>query len=74
MTASTTQALLRAAGQFVLAGGHIVSGGSTLTMQVARLLEGDATRGAPAASSARSLHGAGARGALQQGRRSSTST
>ena len=32
------QAVLRAAGQAVLAG-HIVSGGSTLTMQVARLLE-----------------------------------
>jgi penicillin-binding protein 1C len=31
-------ALLRAAGQWTLAG-HIVSGGSTLTMQVARLLE-----------------------------------
>ena len=31
-------ALLRAAGQ-MLASGHIVSGGSTLTMQVARLLE-----------------------------------
>jgi len=36
--------LLRAAGQFVLAGGHIVSGGSTLTMQVARLIEGEPTR------------------------------
>jgi penicillin-binding protein 1C len=33
------RALVRAAVQFVLAGGHIVSGGSTLTMQVARLLE-----------------------------------
>jgi len=32
------EALLRAAAQFVLSG-HIVSGGSTLTMQVARLLE-----------------------------------
>ena len=31
--------MLRAAGQFVLAGGHIVSGGSTLTMQLARLIE-----------------------------------
>ena len=40
------EALLRAAGQFVLAGGHIVSGGSTLTMQVARLLQGDSTRSA----------------------------
>ena len=37
-------ALARAAGQFVLAGGHIVSGGSTLTMQVARLIDGDTTR------------------------------
>ncbi len=37
-------ALVRAAGQFVLAGGHIVSGGSTLTMQVARLIDGDSTR------------------------------
>ena len=36
--------LVRAAGQFVLAGGHIVSGGSTLTMQLARLIEGGATR------------------------------
>lgn len=36
--------MLRAAGQFVLAGGHIVSGGSTLTMQVARLIEGEPTR------------------------------
>ncbi|MCB1487659.1 MAG: penicillin-binding protein 1C [Bauldia sp.] len=42
------RALLRAAGQFVLAGGHIVSGGSTLTMQVARLLEGERTRDAEA--------------------------
>jgi penicillin-binding protein 1C len=41
-------ALLRAAGQFVLAGGHIVSGGSTLTMQVARLLDGAPTRDAAA--------------------------
>ncbi|HVW92389.1 MAG TPA: penicillin-binding protein 1C [Devosia sp.] len=38
--------LLRAAGQFMLAGGHIVSGGSTLTMQVARLIEGDSTHNA----------------------------
>ena len=37
-------AILRAAGQFVLAGGHIVSGGSTLTMQVARLIDGESTR------------------------------
>ena len=37
------RALLRAAGQF-LVNGHIVSGGSTLTMQVARLLEGESTR------------------------------
>ncbi|HVX80736.1 MAG TPA: penicillin-binding protein 1C [Devosiaceae bacterium] len=36
--------MLRAAGQFVGAGGQIVSGGSTLTMQVARLLEGGQTR------------------------------
>jgi penicillin-binding protein 1C len=36
-------ALLRAAGQFVVSG-HIVSGGSTLTMQVARLLDGGDTR------------------------------
>ena len=41
-------ALIRAAGQFVLAGGHIVSGGSTLTMQVARLLDGEPTRDAGA--------------------------
>ncbi|OCW56513.1 penicillin-binding protein 1C [Hoeflea olei] len=32
-------ALLRAAGQFVANGGRIVSGGSTITMQVARLIE-----------------------------------
>jgi penicillin-binding protein 1C len=38
------QAMLRAAGQFVGAGGRIVSGGSTLTMQVARLLEQEPTR------------------------------
>ncbi|MCR4283539.1 MAG: transglycosylase domain-containing protein, partial [Bauldia sp.] len=37
-------ALLRAAGQFILAGGHIVSGGSTLTMQVARLIDERGTR------------------------------
>src|SRR3569833_1187790 len=35
--------MLRAAGQFVLAGGHIVSGGSTLTMQLARLIEASPT-------------------------------
>lgn len=37
-------AMVRAAGQFVLAGGKIVSGGSTLTMQVARLIEATPTR------------------------------
>ncbi|MDR3471213.1 MAG: penicillin-binding protein 1C [Devosia sp.] len=36
--------MLRAAGQFVGAGGRIVSGGSTLTMQVARLIEDERTR------------------------------
>ncbi|MEQ1899287.1 MAG: penicillin-binding protein 1C [Devosia sp.] len=36
--------MLRAAAQFVGAGGHIVSGGSTLTMQVARLIESEPTR------------------------------
>lgn len=36
--------MLRAAGQFAGAGGHIVSGGSTLTMQVARLIEDERTR------------------------------
>ena len=36
-------ALLRAGLQFIGAGGHIVSGGSTLTMQVARLIEGGST-------------------------------
>ena len=36
--------MLRAAGQFVAAGGRVVSGGSTLTMQVARLIEGEPTR------------------------------
>jgi penicillin-binding protein 1C len=40
------RALLRAAGQFLLAGGRIVSGGSTLSMQVARLIEGAPTRDA----------------------------
>ncbi len=39
-------AMLRAAVQYAGAGGHIVSGGSTLTMQVARLLEGEPTRNA----------------------------
>lgn len=38
------RAMVRAAGQFVLAGGQIVSGGSTLTMQVARLIGGEPTR------------------------------
>lgn len=38
--------MLRAAGQFVMAGGRVVSGGSTLTMQVARLIEGEPTRNA----------------------------
>ena len=37
-------AVARAAGQFLLAGGHIVSGGSTLTMQVARLIDDSDTR------------------------------
>jgi len=36
--------MVRAAGQFVGAGGRIVSGGSTLTMQVARLIEAERTR------------------------------
>src|SRR5690349_22663425 len=36
--------MARAAVQFTMAGGHIVSGGSTLTMQVARLLETGSTR------------------------------
>lgn len=36
--------MLRAASQYVGAGGRIVSGGSTLTMQVARLIEGRSTR------------------------------
>ena len=47
------RAMLRAAGQFVLAGGHIVSGGSTLTMQVARLIERRADAQRRRASSAR---------------------
>lgn len=38
--------MVRAVGQFVGAGGRVVSGGSTLTMQVARLLEGEPTRNA----------------------------
>lgn len=38
--------MVRAAGQFVGAGGRVVSGGSTLTMQVARLVEGEPTRNA----------------------------
>ena len=38
--------MARAAVQFVGAGGHIVSGGSTLTMQVARLIESESTRSA----------------------------
>lgn len=37
-------AMLRAAGQFVTAGGRIMSGGSTLSMQVARLVEARPTR------------------------------
>ncbi|MEO6014808.1 MAG: transglycosylase domain-containing protein, partial [Devosia sp.] len=36
--------MVRAGVQFVSAGGHIVSGGSTLTMQVARLIESEPTR------------------------------
>ena len=36
--------MARAAAQFVGAGGRVVSGGSTLTMQVARLIEGEPTR------------------------------
>ena len=38
MRASTSLALLRAAGQFA-GNGRIVSGGSTLSMQLARLME-----------------------------------
>jgi len=38
------RSMARAAGQFVGAGGRVVSGGSTLTMQVARLIEGEPTR------------------------------
>ena len=38
------RAILRAAWQFVRAGGHIVSGSSTLTMQVARLIDDTNTR------------------------------
>ena len=37
-------AMLRALGQYAGAGGQIVSGGSTLTMQVARLIESERTR------------------------------
>ncbi len=44
------QSMLRAAGQFVGAGGRIVSGGSTLTMQVARLIEQEPTRSLSAKS------------------------
>lgn len=36
--------MARAVGQYLGAGGHIVSGGSTLTMQVARLIEAEPTR------------------------------
>ena len=64
-------AMLRAAGQFVGAGGHIVSGGSTLTMQVARLIEGEPTRNL-AGKLRQMVHADGARAAAQQGRRSST--
>ncbi|PLX36685.1 MAG: penicillin-binding protein 1C [Hyphomicrobiales bacterium] len=38
------RAVVRAAGQFVAAGGRIVSGASTITMQVARLIEDANTR------------------------------
>jgi penicillin-binding protein 1C len=38
------RALVRAAWQFVRAGGHIISGSSTLTMQVARLIDDTSTR------------------------------
>ncbi len=38
------RALVRAAWQFVCAGGHIISGSSTLTMQVARLIDDTSTR------------------------------
>src|SRR5690606_27717641 len=37
------RSMLRAAAQFTVAGGRIVSGGSTLTMQVARLIAGAPT-------------------------------
>lgn len=40
--------MMRAGLQFITAGGRIVSGGSTLTMQVARLLEETPTRSLPA--------------------------
>ncbi|MET3924879.1 penicillin-binding protein 1C [Devosia sp. 2618] len=36
--------MFRAAAQFIGAGGNVVSGGSTITMQVARLVEGAPTR------------------------------
>jgi len=36
--------MVRAAAQFIGAGGRVVSGGSTLTMQTARLIEGQPTR------------------------------
>ncbi len=36
--------MVRAVGQYIGAGGHIVSGGSTLTMQLARLIEQEPTR------------------------------
>ena len=36
--------MLRAAGQYIGAGGQVVSGGSTLTMQLARLIEQQPTR------------------------------
>jgi penicillin-binding protein 1C len=38
--------MARAVSQFIMAGGRVVSGGSTLTMQVARLIEGEPTRNA----------------------------
>ena len=64
--ASITGRCLRAAGQFVMAGGRIVSGGSTLTMQVARLIQGEPTRGVDGEAQP-DPDGAEARGALQQG-------
>ena len=59
--------MLRAAGQFVGAGGHIVSGGSTLTMQVARLIEGEPTRSLDG-KLRQMVHADAARAAAQQGR------